>query len=158
MNKTTFWLIWGTGALPMLLAMVMYLGGHALPQDRVNKGELLQEQHLAEWGLIHHGQPWARDNHWLILITLPTDCVNQCLLWREKINKIHTALGKDAERVRVYAIGNQEYLGSRKLQSLGGAVWLADPLGNVVLRYQFDQPPKVLLGDLKKLLKVSRIG
>jgi len=39
-----------------------------------------------------------------------------------------------------------------------GFVYLLDPLGNWVLYYRPDQPAEAMLDDLKKLLKVSRIG
>lgn len=38
------------------------------------------------------------------------------------------------------------------------AIWVADPLGNLVLRYDLNEPPRSLLDDLKRLLKVSKIG
>jgi hypothetical protein len=40
----------------------------------------------------------------------------------------------------------------------GGRIYIADPLGNLVLSYAADAPRKGLLEDLKKLLKLSHIG
>jgi hypothetical protein len=37
-------------------------------------------------------------------------------------------------------------------------VFIADPLGNVVLYYEFGQAGRAILDDLKRLLKVSQIG
>lgn len=37
-------------------------------------------------------------------------------------------------------------------------IWLADPLGNVLLSYPVDAEPKGMIEDLKKLLKLSHIG
>ena len=39
----------------------------------------------------------------------------------------------------------------------GGSA-IVDPLGNLVMRYDTREPPKGLLDDLKKLLKLSHIG
>lgn len=39
-----------------------------------------------------------------------------------------------------------------------GRIYLIDPLGNLVLHYGPGAPPKGLLEDLKKLLKLSHIG
>ncbi len=39
-----------------------------------------------------------------------------------------------------------------------GNIYLVDPLGNWVLYYLPDDPPKGMLKDLKKLLRVSRVG
>lgn len=36
--------------------------------------------------------------------------------------------------------------------------WLVDPLGNAMMRYRPDADPEGMLKDLKKLLRVSRIG
>lgn len=39
-----------------------------------------------------------------------------------------------------------------------GRIYLVDPLGNLMMSYAPDAPPKGLLEDLKKLLKLSHIG
>jgi cytochrome oxidase Cu insertion factor (SCO1/SenC/PrrC family) len=39
-----------------------------------------------------------------------------------------------------------------------GRVYLVDPLGNLMMKYEPDAPQKGLLDDLKKLLKLSHIG
>ena len=40
----------------------------------------------------------------------------------------------------------------------GGSVWLVDPLGNLILRYPPGYQSRGLLEDLKRLLKLSKIG
>jgi len=44
------------------------------------------------------------------------------------------------------------------MERIGEGVWVVDPNGNLVLRYNLAQPPEDLLKDLRRLLKVSRIG
>jgi hypothetical protein len=39
-----------------------------------------------------------------------------------------------------------------------GRLYIIDPLGNLMMSYEPGDPPKGLLEDLKKLLKLSRIG
>lgn len=39
-----------------------------------------------------------------------------------------------------------------------GRIYLVDPLGNLMMKYDPDAPQKGLLEDLKKLLKLSHIG
>jgi hypothetical protein len=39
-----------------------------------------------------------------------------------------------------------------------GRIWIADPLGNLVLSYPRDTDPRGMIADLKKLLKLSHIG
>jgi hypothetical protein len=38
------------------------------------------------------------------------------------------------------------------------SLYVVDPLGNLVMRYDAREDPKGLLTDLKKLLKLSHIG
>jgi len=38
------------------------------------------------------------------------------------------------------------------------AIYLVDPLGNLMMRWPKDPDPKKISSDLKKLLKYSRIG
>lgn len=40
----------------------------------------------------------------------------------------------------------------------GGRIYIVDPLGNLMMSYGPDAPPKGLLDDLEKLLKLSHIG
>jgi cytochrome oxidase Cu insertion factor (SCO1/SenC/PrrC family) len=42
--------------------------------------------------------------------------------------------------------------------SRAGRIYIIDPLGNLMMSYAREAPPKGLLEDLKKLLKLSRIG
>ncbi|HJS21932.1 MAG TPA: hypothetical protein VJ764_04695 [Steroidobacteraceae bacterium] len=37
-------------------------------------------------------------------------------------------------------------------------IWIADPLGNLVLSYPADTDPRGMIADMKKLLKLSHIG
>ena len=37
-------------------------------------------------------------------------------------------------------------------------IWIADPLGNLVMSYSTDADPRGMIADLKKLLKLSHIG
>ncbi|HVF17951.1 MAG TPA: hypothetical protein VNA21_13605, partial [Steroidobacteraceae bacterium] len=39
-----------------------------------------------------------------------------------------------------------------------GRIYIVDPLGNLMMSYAPDAPDKALLEDLRKLLKLSRIG
>ena len=44
------------------------------------------------------------------------------------------------------------------LQDRANWLFIVDPLGNLVMRYDARDNPKGLLEDLKKLLKLSHIG
>ena len=103
------------------------------------------------------------------------DCLKNIYLLRQ----IHTALGKDMNRLQRVLISNSEseidisksYPGltiiKNKPDKLSGllnnissktSILLVDPLGNVILRYDNKFEGKKLLKDIKKLFKLSRIG
>jgi cytochrome oxidase Cu insertion factor (SCO1/SenC/PrrC family) len=46
----------------------------------------------------------------------------------------------------------------KKLAITQGSLYLVDPLGNVMMFYTSDAPPKGVLKDLQRVLKVSQIG
>jgi hypothetical protein len=47
---------------------------------------------------------------------------------------------------------------SAPAQDARARVWIADPLGNLVMSYAPDADPKGMIADLKKLLRLSHIG
>ncbi len=157
MNKTSFWMIWLVGFVPMLVAIVMYFFGVMLPQDKKHGGELLSGQHIDQWELQAGSTEGAR--RWQLLLTAPEQCHMSCEQIWEVLGNLHTALGKDQERVQLFRVSKTpEDLFTSKLQELGAGVWIVDPHGNLVIKYSLDEPPKQMLKDLRKLLKVSRIG
>ncbi|MGH1460887.1 MAG: hypothetical protein ACRBB6_02510 [Neptuniibacter sp.] len=157
MNRVSFWLIWGVGLVPLLVAMLMYFFGVMIPEGRKHGGELLNGQHIGQWQL--QTENVQIDRRWWILLTAPDQCQMDCdQIWKA-LGNVHIALGKDRDRVQLNRIGNHASdITSSKLPELGAAIWIVDPLGNIVLRYSLQEPPKQMLKDLRKLLKVSRIG
>lgn len=146
-RKITMALILGSSVLPIVLAFVVYFGGFA-PQTSVAKGELLDPVlTIEQWG----GEADRFTGAWSILKTHSDVCDQRCDESLEPLRRVHDALGREANRVQV--IG----LGSDKTQ-LEPGIWVVDPLGNLVMRYGLETELKELLEDLKKLLKVSRIG
>jgi hypothetical protein len=74
---------------------------------------------------------------------------------------LHTALGKERDRVEWHQVSSAAVQGglvSEEISRLGAAVWVVDPLGNLVLRYDLDETPQAVLDDLRKLLKLSKLG
>lgn len=159
-NKITFWLIVSVGVIPMLLAIIMFYTQGFNPKQTINKGELVEQQNIEQWQLTYNQLQWQQSAQWQILHTLPSDCQsNQCQKWRENLPSVIKLLGKDSDRVVLFQVGESDaMLRTPKITQLGEAVWVVDPLGNVVLRYSPELAPKHLLKDLKKLLKVSGIG
>jgi len=159
-NTLTFWLIWLVGVVPMLVAFMMYYSGFLRPENTVNQGELIAQQTLKQWQLKYNDQAWQQTPKWQILHTLPNSCNSTaCENWQNKLPTLIKLLGKDSSRVAYYQVGTQlDMLQTPKISTLGEAVWVVDPLGNLVMRYSPQLQPKQLLKDLKKLLKLSGVG
>jgi len=159
-NTLTFWMIWLVGVVPMFVAFVMYYSGFLRPQNTINQGELLAQQTLNQWQLEYNDQAWQQTPKWQILHTIPDTCDSiACENWQKKLPSLIKLLGKDSSRVVYFQVGPElDMLQTPKLATLGEAVWVVDPLGNLVMRYSPQLQPKQLLKDLKKLLKLSGVG
>lgn len=144
-----------------------------------NQGELLaQPLTLSETGI-----QTEQEKQWLVIYTLPENCDQQCQQTLVGIEHTYLALGRETPRVTPIAISASPF-NAEQLQHINKNHWriidtpmnaekqlakmqiyIADPLGNIVLTYQqptnSDAIPafgKSMLSDLKKLLKYSRIG
>jgi hypothetical protein len=125
---------------------------------------------------------------WLLVTTDRAACDEACAKKLFTIRQIRAGQGQDRERIvpvwlitddgaideRLTAAYNEPYAGVRFLRidprtaqqwlpaEKGGraedTIFMVDPLGNLMMRFPKDPDPKKMSGDLKKLLKVSRIG
>ena len=121
---------------------------------------------------------------WTLVYVGAAACDEVCerTLWEAR--QVHTRLGRDASRVqRLFVLAGADAVDDpaffarehadmplvradrdwlAAFERDGGAVpghlYLVDPLGNLMMRYDADAPPEALLDDLKRLLRVSRIG
>jgi len=179
-------LLLGVGLAPFVLATLMYYTGWGIPRGRVNHGQLLRPPvAVAELGLIQaDGKPLAAlfdptldQRRWLMLVMAPR-CDERCDHMLYLAHQIHVALGKDASRLRRAVWTGDPPADLAKYPALirlraspapavwpgvsaaghGLEVYLVDPHGNVIMRYPGDTKGKPLLDDLKRLLKLSRIG
>ncbi len=159
-NTLTFWLIWLVGVVPMLVAFMMYYSGFLRPENTINQGELIAQQTLKQWQLKYNDNAWQQTSQWQILHTLPNSCNSTaCENWQNNLPTLIKLLGKDSSRVAYFQVGTKlDMLQTPKIETLGEAVWVVDPLGNLVMRYSPQLQPKQLLKDLKKLLKLSGVG
>lgn len=156
----SFWLIWIIGVVPLLVSLFMYYTGALTPSNRINQGELLEKQTLSQWKLTFNSHDWQQSSQWQVLHTQPVSCdAADCEKWNTALPSVIKLLGKDSKRVVLYQVGKaSSMLQTSKLKELGEAVWIVDPNGNLVLRYSPQLRPDQLLKDLKKLLRVSKIG
>lgn len=164
----------GMAILPLAVAMLSYFGGIGVPAGRVNTGELIATRTSVEsWQLNDlNGEHWQGQGSWQLLLVVER-CEADCQAWQHTLGQLKKALGRDRQRVEQQLVLPLAVLGDETAQLRINArdllvsavatpenrgVWLADPLGNLVLRYRLDQPAEDLLKDLKRLLKVSNVG
>ncbi|ALI05038.1 hypothetical protein C1Y08_03175 [Pseudomonas sp. FW306-02-F02-AA] len=162
---------------PMILATGMYKLQFWVPEGRSYHGELIGNgQSRAELGV------QADEDRWQMLVTAPQDCSVDCQQLVYLARQIQVALGRDASRAsHALAVAqplSADYEGKLKreypqlqrypldlstytknVQGKGSAqLWIIDPHGNLVLRFDPTVKGKDLLNDLRHLLKLSNIG
>lgn len=181
-------LIFVIGFAPFILATLMYYSGWGIPHGRVNHGELLLPTvPVAQLGLHDaKGQPLtaqfapaAKNPSWMLLILAP-HCDQRCVELLHTTRQVNIALGKDANRLSRAFWSPQPPAGidlataypqlQRLQASPAPATWpgkvepstlqiyVIDPHGNLVLRYDQQEKGKGMLDDLKRLLRLSQIG
>lgn len=122
---------------------------------------------------------------WRMISFVGATCDDDCNKRLHDVRQIHKSLAKDQHRVirmivhlepatdELNNLISKEYpnalnvFGSEKTISsaLGdnariqdNETYIMDPIGNVMMRFTQDQPNRLFLKDLRKLLKVSQIG
>lgn len=123
---------------------------------------------------------------WRMYYFVNSTCDENCQNNLFNMRQINVALGKNKSRVehvvvhlnepadelvklldtdyvdtkRIYSNTGNSTLdkGLRQEVSSGRYIYLMDPLGNVMMRFPQELNPKLILKDINKLLKISRIG
>ncbi|NOH95716.1 hypothetical protein [Vibrio sp. 99-70-13A1] len=117
---------------------------------------------------------------WLLAYVVPQNCNRVCEQQVHLLGQSYLALGKYKERVKLILLidkGNNDTLKDMDLfrevrtdltnndPLLASSVVIVDPLGQLVMRYQgvsnqalLVKQSKGILHDLRKLLKLSRVG
>jgi len=122
-------------------------------------------------------------NVWVILYPVPDPCLDDCLQTASALRQIHRAAGRQQDRVRIALLLRDN--GSTNVESTlydmyprfllirdpngnvastlqratmdPGAVYLIDPLGNIMMTYKGGGDPNALKQDLKRLLTWSTV-
>lgn len=172
---------------PVALATVMYLyGGDAWrPAGSTVHGVLLSDPRtLPEGNLPGEDRAAAFRGRWSLLqVGTAVECAEDCREGLYRTRQVRRALGKEMSRLKRFYIargpapeadflreqhpglvlmtpGSALYSGT--LDTLGpisdGDVFIADPLGNVILRFPAGTAMKDMHQDLQLLLKASQIG
>ncbi|MGH2422602.1 hypothetical protein ACRCF9_19100 [Pseudomonas canadensis] len=162
---------------PMALATFMYKLQFWVPESRSYHGEMIGNgQTRADIGV------QTDEQRWQLLVTAPTVCAADCQQLVYLARQLQISLGRDASRASHALASAQpvsaEYETKLKVEypqlqrypldlptfSKGAAapgdaqLWIVDPHGNLVLRYDAKAKGKDLLNDLRHLLKLSNIG
>lgn len=161
---------------PMILATSMYKLKFWVPDGRSYHGVMIGNgEGRADIGID------AQDERWQLLVSAPGACVEECQQLVYLARQIQVGLGRDASRAshalaaaQPLAADYQALLGreypqlqrypldaQRYIQKVGDTapqLWIVDPHGNLVLRYDAKVKGKHVLDDLRHLLKLSNIG
>jgi cytochrome oxidase Cu insertion factor (SCO1/SenC/PrrC family) len=173
----SFYLYYGTSWRP---------AGTTQHGELIEPARPLPEVELALADGSQAGPQWLQ-GQWHLVYLGPGDCPAACRDMLVRIRQVRLALDKDMDRVgRVFlysgALSAGEYLaaqhpglvvarvddaaGARLLAAFpggnsavtSGKLYVVDPLGNLMMSYPGDAPPKSILTDLERLLKLSHIG
>lgn len=143
---------------PILLAMWLRFGAGDWQPATGNHGALIQPpvpaQALEE---IAHGE-----GYWLMLQLVPHSCTADCAALSDAMRRIRVALGADTHRVKWLRVAPgsslRRVLEDNALTAQSGAVFLADPRGFLIMRYEPGFDPNGLLDDLERLLRYGKVG
>jgi hypothetical protein len=173
---------------PLALSFYLYYGHSGLqPGGRVNHGELvlpvrtLPQESLARLGGGETGAGFLQQK-WTFLYAAAGTCDSdsECRRRLYDTRQVRAALGRDMGRVQRVFIApagccDSGFLASEHpdlvtvpaaaatqlvaaLPHGAGDIYIVDPLGNLMMAYDAGAPPKGLLEDMKRLLKLSHIG
>lgn len=180
-QKLSFILLLVVFIVPVILAKF------ALEYDWFNKGATnrgtLLEPTLDGTALLEETEP-----HWHFVYVLPETCDQACLNSIYVISQVKTAIGRESDRVSVAFIEteNSDVVGVNSVkenaanqllqkdleivnkvfnQVATNGIFISDTLNNIVLSYPTNEDKEKaimhsrdMLADMKKLLKLSRIG
>ncbi|EKO3838234.1 cytochrome oxidase biogenesis cluster protein [Vibrio harveyi] len=161
-------------ALPAIIAKVVLSQGW-YETGVTNRGELVEPYITLE----QLGQPSPLDEKgWQLAYVLPPECKEQCQQQIHLMQQSHIALGKYQERVVPVIWISEETNNVAQSKSIvvmqmndslssrvkAGQMLIVDPLGQLVMSYTPEanedlvRLSKDVLADLRKLLKLSRVG
>jgi cytochrome oxidase Cu insertion factor (SCO1/SenC/PrrC family) len=187
-NFRTVFALAGLFLLPLLLSFWLYYGLHWRPQGTASHGELivparpLPDITLADAGGVPAGHIFS--GKWSLVYVGDGACDANCRSTLFFMRQTRLSLNNEMTRVqRVFLTTgdccDRAYLaaqhpGLRVLDASTAAaqpllalfepggrsqgLYIVDPLGNLMMRYDARLPPKGLLEDLKRLLQLSQIG
>ena len=181
------WLLAAMFFGPLAVAWVLYFDTGWRPGGMTNHGELVRPAVPLPPAALPTPQGDRLDpdflmGHWTLVYVSRGPCAEACRAALLDSRQTRLALGRLMDRLqRVYlyttqapdpallmrehpdlvaaSLAGPEGAGLLEaLPSREEGFWLVDPLGNAMMRYAPDAEPAGMLKDIKKLLRVSRIG
>ena len=145
---------------PLLSAFAIYYGSQWRPARHVNHGALIEPARTLP---LAAGS--ALTGKWSLVYLGRGDCDADCRATLYFMRQTHLGLANLIPRVqRVFLATadccDHDYLAREQPQPDGRAttIFVVDPRGNVMMRYDAHDDPKGLRNDLKRLLLLSHIG
>ncbi len=154
--------------LPFAIGSGLYWSGWR-PVALRNHGELIQPSRTLPSAGALHGK-------WLLIVPARDGCTQTCQAALQQLQRAHAALGKNQGRVQrvvvvtgtapilqqqaltvVSPAAENEAAWRQALDDFAPAVFVADPLGNVMMRYGEPIDARSILRDMERLLKYSWI-
>jgi cytochrome oxidase Cu insertion factor (SCO1/SenC/PrrC family) len=183
-SRASLWFIIALAVAPVAASYLTYYFWP--PTQQVNYGELLEPRVLPDAALaLADGarfQLSSLKGRWVLAVVDEAACDAYCEKKLIYIRQLRLTQGKNMDRVeRAWLVSDGAALrpgvvadypgtwvvraaGSALLQAFPGEpaardhIYLIDPLGNLMMRYPRDPDPQLLIKDLTRLLKASRIG
>jgi len=170
---------------PLVLAFIVYYGFDWRPAGSTEHGELLSPPVVmtdSDLGEEREGVVPKLRRKWSLIVLMDDGCDATCQSVLYETRQVRKALSRERDRTqRVMLIDGDfdrptielqhpdliiltdDMPVAREIESsfdgLGREfIYLADPLGNLMMRFPRDTAMKEIHTDLKKLLKLSRIG
>lgn len=169
---------------PLLLAAWLYYSGYFVqPDSRANNGTLLEPIVNLEDRLPASPLHDVRDDKWQLLYEFSGPCEDDCRNGLYTIRQVRLMLGREMDRVgRIFLHDDSpldtlfldsEHQGLTTLEEPAlkaflhsktpaeldeGGYYLIDPQGNLVLYFEPGLNPRDVVDDIKRLLRLSRIG
>lgn len=169
---------------PLAIAAWLYFQGEAYqPEGRANHGTLIEPIVNVNEALPGPGAGEFAREHWLLLYAETGPCNDECRRGLYTSRQLRLMLGREMDRVervllhgemppdKVFLAEEHEGLISLRDPALSallarslpagvgpGGFYLIDPLGNLVMYFELGLDPADIVSDIKRLLRLSRIG
>jgi cytochrome oxidase Cu insertion factor (SCO1/SenC/PrrC family) len=172
-------------ALPLLVAWVLNFNGGFTPAATANNGTLVRPvRPVSAIGLFDVSGAVLDTGYfkgkWTLLYRQAGDCNAACQQILYTLRQVRLAQGKNIDRVQrllllegatmpAWVSGLDEHYPGLMVARVAtaenadvfgtaGRIYLVDPIGNVMMEYSLDAPPRGMIKDLERLLRISYVG